>query len=150
MKRLWFPQQKPYGYVPLRWGLEYIELPSFMKNRFAPKVYTTRTHPLKGAYYAVEGSRFDAHPVEPKLEFTVVGNCMIDLRNAQVTTDGQTWFTDVILAKNGYSFAELDLGVKGATFEQLRGELLRSYPKATLDTPFYVSRLEGISVKENR
>jgi len=37
---------------------------------------------------------------------------------------------------------EKDLGVKGATFEQLRDELLRLNKKATLDTPFYVNLLE--------
>lgn len=145
MKRIWFNQQKSYGYIPLRWGLGYIIQDSNdPENKFCPKAYTTRLHPLKGEYYVVEGSRLKARPVEPMIEFRVIVNCQIDLRNALATSDGKTWCTPLILARNGYSFAELDLGVHGSTFDQLRDEVLRLNPKATLDTPFYVNKLERI------
>ncbi len=148
MKRIWFTQQKPYDYTPLRWGLGYTSPTLFEQDRFSPKIYTTRTHPLDGEYYVVEGSRFKAKPVEPKIEFRVDTYCQLDLRNALVivTADSEAWCTPLTLERDGCSFAELDLGIKGATFEQLRDELLRLNPKATPDTPFFVNRLEPLTV----
>ncbi len=158
MKRIWFTQQKPYNYLPLRWGLGYIlesqinDYDSVLRERtrvrgcYCPKIYTTRTRELEGEYYVVEGSRFKAKPVEPKIEFRVDTYCHLDLRNALATADGKTWCTPLILARDGCSFAELDLGIRGATFYQLRDELLRLNPKATPDTPFFVNRLEPLTV----
>lgn len=131
MKRIWFTQQKPFDYLPLRWGLGNIEVSEPDKEKYCPKCYTTRTHRLKGQYYVVEGNRFKAVPVIPRIEFRVTKSYLLNLKSAEFKG----------LEKNGYCFAELDLGIKGATFEQLRAELLRLNPKANIDTPFYVSEL---------
>lgn len=162
MKRIWFTQQQKLNcnYLPLRWGLgqysdEAIEsfaclfkddAPDNPKKLYCPKIYTTRTHPLEGEYYVVEGSRFKAKPIEPRIEFRAVANCQLDLRTALATADGKAWCTPLVLARDGHSFAELDLGTKRATFEQLRDELLRLNPKATLDTPFFVNKIEPLTV----
>jgi hypothetical protein len=163
MRRIWFPQQKEWDYLPLRWGLGYYsdkdirdilnkgnlvfgngELP------ICTKVYTTRVSPLKGKYYVVQGSRFKASALEPRIEFRVDACCQLDLRYGLVTTDGETWATHQILERKGHNFAELDLGINGVSFEQLRDELLRLYPKTTLDTPFFVSKLDSLSTTEMR
>ncbi len=163
MRRIWFPQQKEWDYLPLRWGLGYYsdkdirdilnegnlvfgngELP------ICTKLYTTRVSPLKGEYYVVQGSRFKASALEPRIEFRVDTYCQLDLKNELVTTDGKTWSTPTILARNGCNFTELDLGNKGATFEQFRDELLRLYPKTTINTPFFVSKLDRLLRNEMR
>jgi len=154
MKRLWFVQQKPLNYLPLRAGLGLIteeELASRTQDcaglsRFTilcPKIHTTRTRPMQGEYYVVEGSRFKAKPVKPRIEFQVRISEELDIRRGVFKKDN-TIVGWAIAARNGLSFPELDLGVRGATFEQLRDELLRLNPKATIDTPFYVNLLERI------
>lgn len=124
-----------------------------------PKIFTTRTHRLKGKYQVVEGSRFKARPVEPAIRFTVNETWELDLRRAIVKLPddriaGWGWLDSGQmqaefgpdrmgnLAFTNYTFPEIDLGFKGASFEMLRAELLRLNPKATIDTPFYVSWLE--------
>ncbi len=54
------------------------------------------------------------------------------------------WRHTIVLDKDGLTFPELDLGIKKATFEQLRAELLCLNKKATIETLFYVSLLEPI------
>lgn len=152
MHRIWFVQQKPFDYLPLRAGLGLVaeeELnnhPGF--TGLCPKIYTTRTRPMKGEYYVVEGSRFKAKPVKPRIEFRCTQSCKLDLRNALVLTGNKScsdlWATPQILARNDLTFPELDLGIKRSTFEQLRDELLRLNKKATLDTPFFVNKLEQL------
>lgn len=147
MKRIFFTQQKPFDYLPLRAGLGYIteeelsNYPGF--TGLCPKIYTTRTRPMKGAYYVVEGSRFKAKPVEPRIEFQVRISEELDLRKGIFKKNNSIvgW---TIANRNDLTFPELDLGVHGATFEQLRDELLRLNPKTTIDTPFYVNLLERI------
>lgn len=113
-----------------------------------PKFYTTRTHKLDGEYQVVEGSRFKAKPVYPRIEFRVDMSCRLDLRNALVTTDtekyGEVWAMLPILSRDDLTFPELDLGIKGRSFSDLRDELLRLNKKATIDTSFYVSKLAPI------
>jgi len=146
-KRIWFTQQAPFDYLPLKAGLGLVteeELnnhPGFMG--LCLKAYTTRTRPLSGEYYVVEGSRFKAKPVEPRIEFKVTISEELDLRRAVFKKNGSIigW---AIANRNDLTFPELDLGVCGATFIQLREELLRLNPKATIDTPFYVSVLEKL------
>ncbi len=154
MKRIWFVQQKNLNinYLPLRWGLgQYTnsqietlsglfkpDAPDNPKNKYCPKLYTTRTHSLSGEYYVVEGSRFKATPVEPRIEFQVRKVAKLNLHGVLEQQPGHEfdfyWKT----------FPAQDLGVRGTTFEQLRDELLRLNPKATIDTPFYVNKLEPI------
>jgi hypothetical protein len=163
MRRVWFPQQKEWDYLPLRWGLGYNsdeEIRDILQEGnlifgngefpICKKLYTTRKSPLKGEYYVVQGSRFKASALEPRIEFRVVSCCQLDLRNELVTTDGKTWATTKILDRNGRSFAELDLGNRGVTFENLRDELLKLYPKTTIDTPFFVSSLDTLLRNEVR
>lgn len=153
MKRIWFTQQKPYNYIPLRMGLGDIqvkEVYNYCGNglTFVPKLYTTRTYSLSGEYYVVEGSRFKATSVEPRIGFKVEMSCQLDLKNGLVTTTtekcGEVWAMLPILSRDDLTFAELDLGTKGATFMQLRDELLKLNKKATIDTPFYVNKLEPL------
>ena len=163
MKRIWFPQQKDWDYIPLRWGLGYYSEDNVREiltkenlvfgNGELPicaKIYTTRTKPLKGDYYVVQGNRFKASALEPRIEFRVNMSCQLDLRNGLVTTDGNTWATTEILSRNGRNFAELDFGDMGVTFEQFRDELLKLYPKTTIDTPFFVSKLDRLLKDEMR
>ncbi len=153
-KRIWFVQQKPFDYLPLRAGLGLItekELELQTQacasiSRFTvlcPKIYTTRTRPMNGEYYVVEGSRFKAKPVEPRIEFRVEISEEFDLRRG-IFRKGNVLVSWAIASRNDLSFPELDLGIRGATFEKLRDELLRLNPKATIDTPFYVNLLERI------
>jgi len=140
-KRIFFTQQKPYQYMPLRMGLNYIqakEVYNFNGNglTFVPKIFTTRTHPLSGEYYVVEGSRFKAKPVVPEIKFKVTKVADLNLHGV---VSFPPWNEFDFSWK---TFAEQDLGYCGATFEQLRDELLRLNKKATLDTPFFVNKLE--------
>lgn len=166
MKRIWYTQQKALhiNYLPLRWGLgqytdvQIITLISKFKPddpdspaKYCPKIYTTRTHPLSGEYYVVEGSRFKAKPVEPRIEFQCSESYKLDLRSAKIVSDDWKdglWrvilVLDNIVGGCRFSFPELDLGIKGATFEDLKNELLKLNKKSTIDTPFYVNKLEPI------
>lgn len=166
MKRIFFTQQKKLNinYLPLRWGLgqytdEQIQaLISMFKPdapdspaKYCPKLYTTRTHPLSGEYVVVEGSRFKAKPVEPRIEFishpiykfNLEMGWLFSISGCCLDAD----LKDNLLFDGKYRFPELDLGIKGATFEQLGDELLRLNPKATIGTPFYVSKLEPVEVQ---
>ena len=165
MKRLWFVQQKPFNYIPLRAGLGHIPPEQNISNyssaqgfELCPKIYTSRKSPLKGEYVVVEGSRYKAKPVEPRIEFKVEQSFELNL-NLEAVRIGGTWvhhsllqkkdviYDDIILKfrgifnmLEGYSFPELDLGYKGATFEELKNVLLNLNPTETsLDTPFYVN-----------
>ncbi len=165
MKRIFFTQQKNLhiNYLPMRWGLgQYSDkqikeltdmfLPDAPDSpaKYCPKIYTTRTHPLSGEYYVVEGSRFKAKPVEPRIEFQVTSTALLNLADGLVCPvhdgkpDYEGWACVEILDKNKFSFAELDLGIKGSSFSQFRDILLHLNPKATLETPFYVSLLEKL------
>lgn len=147
MKRIWFTQQKPFEYMPLRMGCGYIQARAIYNwegngINYVPKNYTTRTHQLSGEYYVVEGSRFKATPVKPRIEFraNVVASFCID----DVEVYGISRLKNALPDKDGFSYPESDLGYAGATFEQLGDELLRLNPRATIDTLFYVNKLEPI------
>ncbi len=148
MKRIWFTQQKQFDYMPLRAGLELIterELLLYSHengfcdkgNSLCPKIYTTRTRPLSGEYYVVEGNRFKAQSIGPKIEFRVDKVWKLDL------------FYETAPVKNKNKFAELDMGIKGTTFEGLKDELLKIYKKATIDTPFYINKMDQIRQKRS-
>ena len=114
-----------------------------------PKIYTTRTHRLSGEYVVVEGSRFNAKPVEPRIEFKVTQTWKLSLKHGLVypwhtLKTGSVWGGTNILEKDGLTFPELDLGIKKVPFEQLRDELLRLNKKATMETSFYVNLLEPV------
>lgn len=162
MKRLGTNQQELFGYMPLRAGLELItpeELQQFQDEQnqnaltcvgyLCPKLYTTRPHALTGEYYVVKGSWYKAKAIEPRIELKVTQTWELDLKNALFKTRtekyGEGWGSLAMLSENGYTFPELDLGYRGASFDDLRTELLKLNKKATIETPFYINRLEPIS-----
>lgn len=165
MKRIWFTQQKAFNYIPLRMGLGYLShieaAPDYnyghpQDRQLCPKIFTTRTHRLKGEYYVVEGSRYKARPVKPRIEFRVRSVYELNLRDGTVKDQfGLVFpvseFRQFVI--NGrrfdYTFPELDLGIKGATFEELKKELLRLNPRASEDTTFYVHLLEPLRESRN-
>ena len=144
MKRIWFTQQKPFKYLPLLMGLGYFKARAYVNGdgtTYVPKIYTTRTHALKGQYQVVEGSRFKAVPVVPEIKFQVRQVWELNLRKELIMYSP----IDLInLEKDGFSFAELDLGYFGSTFQDLKNELLKLNKKATVDTTFYINLLEPI------
>jgi len=175
VKRIWMVQQKPFGYAPLRAGLDLIteedlreygifygsevkdailkmhqrSCPSLTDFGYNPemlcqKIYTTRTRRLSGEYIVVEGSRFKAKPVEPEIRFQVNHTWELSLKHGLI----YPWHTVKAgsVCKDGLTFPELDLGIKKATFEQLRAELLCLNKKATIETPFYVNLISSKEV----
>jgi hypothetical protein len=149
-KRIWFTQQAPLDYMPLRAGLGLIteeDLREYDPKMLCPKVFTTRTHTLDGEYYVVEGSRFRAKPVVPRIELRVekVGKLRFQARHAILTDvcpgglSPQEW----------EHFPELDLGIRGVTFDTLEDELIRLNKNASLDTVFYVHRLVAPDTPDN-
>jgi hypothetical protein len=180
MKRIWFIQQKPFGYLPLRAGLGLASLEDMreysvfygsevkdailkMHQRSCPsladfgynpemlcqKIYTTRTYRLSGEYVVVKGSRFNAKPVEPRIEFQVNQTWELSLKHGLIypwhtLKAGSVWGGTNILERDGLTFPELDLGIKNTTFDYLRDELLHLNKKATIETSFYVNLLEPI------
>lgn len=111
---------------------------SYTPDMLCQKLYTTRTHPLSGEYFVVEGSRFKAQPVKPCIQFQVKKYYQLDLKNQLVfgwETEqcGNVWGSTNILDRDGLFFPELDLGFRGASFMNLRDELLRLNKNATID-----------------
>ena len=161
MKRIWFPQQNPFNHIPLKLGLglitenqaenEWDLLDTTYKTNFrpVPKRYTTRSKPLIGEYYVVVGGRFKAKPIDPEIKFRVSDTIMqLDLKTGIVTiNEGNPTnyeLTRFSFNKKYYRFSELDLGFSGATFDQLKNELLKLNKSTTESTPFYVSLLEPL------
>lgn len=119
-----------------------------------PKRYTTRTHRLSGKYYVVEGSRFKAKPVEPRIEFVVTNTWELNLNTGTIlgltnkipaTPMPLKMFVDWDYPE--LTIPELDLGFHGASLDMLRSELLRLNKKASIDTTFYVNKLEPIKTR---
>jgi len=152
MKRIWFTQQKQFDYISLRWGLGYItedeakeaidSVPHMCGDEppsLGPKIYTTCTHRLSGDYYVVEGSRFKAKPVEPRIEFTAHPVAIIQFSDRPSIV----WqsFHDQLPLK----LPELDLGITGVTFRQLQDEVFRRNRNITADTVFSINKLERIN-----
>lgn len=182
MKRIWFTQQKPFGYMPLRAGLRLCTLEELRERgifygseakeailrthqrtcksltdigynpeMLCPKLYTTRTHRLSGEYYVVEGSRFKAKPVEPRIEFVVSNTWELNLSSGNILgLTNKIPSVPMPLEKfmdwdyPEFTIPELDLGFRGASFKMLRAELLHLNKKATIETPFFINKLEPI------
>lgn len=154
-KRVWFVQQQPFDFMPLKAGLGIItelELSEYFGhwNKFSmnkrpvlcPKIYTTRTRPMKGEYQVVRGSRFKAVPLDPPIEFQVRSSVPFNLRDLSIPMVIDVTGPPGLHKK--YTIPELDLGVVGTTAEMLREELLKLNKKATLDTPMYINKLEPL------
>lgn len=173
MKRIWFTQQKPFDYIPLRLGLGYLTAEQADEARrkkyhkaapiFMPKLYTTRTHKLNGDYYVVEGSRFKAKPVEPRIEFTAHPVATIQFSdkvsinwyspNDQIPTNlpeldlgirGSGNMSVSVVRAGRSNLPELDLNTTGLTFDHLRDELFKLNKNVTADTLFHINKLERI------
>lgn len=110
-------------------------------HRIVPKTFTTRTHRLSDEYVVVKGDRFHAQPVESRIEFQVFTHYKLNLRTGEIeSVEG--------VPESLINLPETDLGYKGATFEDLRRELLLLNKKATEDTVFYINRLEPIVARQ--
>jgi hypothetical protein len=110
-----------------------------------PKLYTTRTHKLNGDYYVVEGSRFKAKPVEPRIEFTAHPVATIKFTDEHSTLLYRPlidWHSPEDQIPS--NLPELDLGISGVTFPHLRDELFKLNKNAVLDTIFHINKLERI------
>jgi len=155
MKRIWFVQQQPFDFMPLKAGLgiiteeeldEYIgywnKFPSKTRPVLCPKIYTTRKQPMSGEYQVVRGSRFKAVPLDPPIEFQVKCSVPFNLRDLSIPMDCD--ITGNLDLHSRYMIPELDLGIVGTTAEMLRDELLRLNKKATLDTSMYINKLEPL------
>lgn len=162
-KRIHFSQQRPLNYIPIRVGLGLLPetvlvhpLSPVVKTQLAPKIYTTRTKPLKGEYVVIGGSRFKPFIIEPRVEFTVAKVWELNLRTARIKEHGYSdalWWEVGLLdqkdpLKPRYTFGELDLGIKGISFEEYTKVLLSLNKNVTLDTPFYVNLLKPLEVKQ--
>ena len=156
MKRIWFVQQQPFDFMPLKAGLGIItekELEHYnnLKNLYpetdvgtlCPKIYTTRTRRMMGEYQVVQGSRFKAKPLDPPIQFKVVESFEIDFKSESLLCCGESLHLSY-LNTSKYTLAELDLGIDGTTTKKLHSELLRLNKKATVDTTFYINKLEPI------
>ena len=155
-KNIWMVQQQPFDFMPLKAGLgmiteaelqEYQDLkndnPLTCVGYLCPKLYTTRTRPMLGEYQVVRGSRFKAVPIDPPIEFQVKSSVPFNLKDLSIPMSAD--ITGSLELHKKYTVPALDLGVIGTTAEILRDELLRSYKKATIDTPFYINKLEPIN-----
>lgn len=173
MKRIWFTQQKPFDYIPLRLGLGYFtaeQADAAIRKKyhkvapiFMPKLYTTRTHKLNGDYYVVEGSRFKTKPVEPRIEFTAHPVATIQFSdkvsinwyssNDQIPTNlpeldlgirGSGNMSVSVVRAGRSNLPELDLNTTGLMFNHLRDELFKLNKNVTADTLFHINKLERI------
>ena len=159
MKRIWFTQQKPFDYIPLRLGLGYlttkqaqeeaerINMPMGKRNSYditrpalVSKIYTTRKRRLSGKYYVVEGSRYKAKPVEPRIEFEAHPVAMINFTENNIFFG---WLN--VDEEKPPNIPELDLGLIGVTWKDLLDELLRLNKKTTTDTLFFINKMERIN-----
>jgi hypothetical protein len=154
--RIWFVQQQPFDFMPLKAGLGIItegdlkdyeakrnNCPDSSVGALCPKIYTTRTRPMAGEYQVVRGSRFKAVPLDPPIEFQVKSSVPFNLKDLSIPMSVD--ITGAPELHKNYTIPELDLGVVGTTAETLRDELLKSYKKATIDTLFYINKLEPIN-----
>ena len=156
MRRIWMTQQQPFDFMPLKAGLGLIteyELSEYFGhwNKFSmnkrpvlcPKIYTTRTRPMAGEYQVVRGSRFKAVPLDPPIKFQVKSSVPFNLKDLSIPMSVDITGAPELHKK--YTIPELDLGIVGTTAEMLRDELLKLNKKATIDTLFYINKLEPIN-----
>ncbi|MHA1287252.1 MAG: hypothetical protein ACTSPB_07580 [Candidatus Thorarchaeota archaeon] len=156
MKKIWFVQQQPFDFMPLKAGLGIItedelerysryftKFPMSDPPALCPKIYTTRTRRMSGEYQVVRGSRFKAKPLDPPIEFRVEESYEIDFTTSLLMIGSSALFPSY-LNKEPHSFPELDLGIKGTTMKMLHDELLKLNKKATVDTSFYINKLKPI------
>lgn len=130
------------------------------RERVCPKIYTIRLNQLhfsvvdqrkSPVYEVVAGSRYGAKPVEPPIRFKVERSYTLFLKSQRIwssipmnTPDkyGAPWS---YLNKDGYTLPELDLGFRGATWEDLVRVLLYLNKKATIDSQFFVHVLKPVN-----
>ncbi len=139
----------PHGYY-------FTEITGHME-KVCPKIYTTRlgqlhfnsVKPQKSPVYeVVQGSRYGAKPVDPPIKFKVERTYTLFLKSQSIwspiplNTPEKYSAPWSYLDKDGYTFPELDLGFKGATWEMLVKVLLDLNKKATINSQFLVHVLK--------
>lgn len=157
MKRIWMTQQQPFDFMPLKAGIEIVtknelreykgywnRFPSAARPILCPKIYTTRTRRMSGEYYVVQGGRFKAKPVDPAIKFKVVEVIEVDFDSECLVLSDGTELSISYLCFDGYTYPELDLGVRGTTMNDLYNELLKLNNKITPKTTFYINKLSSI------
>ena len=125
-----------------------------VRERVCPKIYTTRLNQLRfnpvdprksPIYKVVQGSRYGAKPIDPPIEFKVERSYTLFLKSQYIWSSTPMNTPDKYSApwsylnKDGYTFPELDLGFKGATWEMLIYALHKL--NKTDKTIFYVNTL---------
>ena len=156
MHRVWFVQQKHFDHMPLKAGLGMItedelkdyngywnKFPLATRPVLCPKKFTTRTRRMSGEYYVVQGSRFKAIPLDTPIQFRVTESIPYNLRDDTIIVNGEV-VPSTLLDGGDYTFPEMDLGIKGTNYFNLRDELLKLNKKTTVDTKFFINRLEPL------
>lgn len=133
------------------------------RETICPKIYTTRLSQLhldpinprlSPVYEVIEGSRYRAKPLDPPIRFQVERTYTLFLKSQSIwsSTKLPAPFIDSeysapwsYLNKDGYTFPELDLGFKNATWEMLVKVLLDLNKKATIDSQFVVNVLKPVN-----
>lgn len=170
MANIWMNTQKDFNYHSLRWGLG-LESEKEAKGYFytemtgareltCPKIFTTRLSQLhfnradprkSPVYNVVKGARYGAKPLDPPIRFQVERSYTLFLKSGTIWSStplkgvpekySTTWD---YLNKDGYTFPELDLGFRGATWEMVVKTLLALNKKATVDSQFVVNVLKPV------
>ena len=127
------------------------------REKICPKIYTTRLGQLhfdpinprcSPIYHVVEGSRYAAKELDPPIMFKVERSYQLFLKSQSIwspiplNTPEKYSAPWSYLNKDGYTFPELDLGFRGATFEMLKSTLLALNKKATINSQFFVHVLK--------
>lgn len=153
---MWFVQQKHFDYMPLKAGLGMItevelkdyfghwnKFPSATRPVLCPKKFTTRTRRMSSEYQVVQGSRFKAVPLDPPIQFKVTESIPYNLKNNTIIVNDKVVPSE-LLDEGDFTFPEMDLGIKGTDYLHLRDELLKLNKKTTINTEFFINRLEPI------
>lgn len=129
------------------------------RERVCPKIYTTRLNQLhfnyvdpwkSPVYEVVERSRYNAKPVDPPIRFQVERTYTLFLKSQSIWSSrpmntpckySAPWS---YLNKDGYTFPELDLGFRGASWDMLVKVLLDLNKKATINSQFFVNVLKPV------
>lgn len=129
------------------------------REKICPKIYTTRLSQLhfdainprlSPIYNVIEGSRYGAKELDPPIRFQVEKSYTLFLKtgyiwSSQKFPDGNYTTTWDYLNKDGYTFPELDLGFRGATWDMLVKVLLDLNKKAAINSQFIVNVLKPVN-----
>jgi len=165
MKRLWFTQQRPVGYMPLKAGLGIItveelreygifhgsavkaELLKYYKQKcksltdfpYTPEMLCPKTYTTRS--HRLTGNYHVVEGSRYKDEVYPISPeiALTAICRGQLDLRNRTLDGSPLLFPN--SFAAADLGIRNATFEDLISVILNLNKSNTIDTKFYVNRL---------